>query len=190
MMRKQKEKRTYEISRVKGFNDAVFAIAITLLVLDIHPEVAKAATNAETWSALKDALPSIASFALSFWIIHAFWSGNNRMFQRIKLVDSSIIRLNALLLFGIALLPFPTSFLAGHSLTQASVTLYAGTLCALLLTQVAILYRLYAHTDYLEPSEKATVRQDYIAALATTAVFVLAIVVAALIRCWPFMSLY
>jgi len=102
--------REYDIGRIQSFNDAVIAIAITLLVLDIHPQLGITAGASETWQAVADVLPNIGAFALSFWVIYAFW-GANRIYRTLQTADSAIMRLNAGLLFIIALLPFPTALM-------------------------------------------------------------------------------
>jgi hypothetical protein len=91
-----------EYDRVLFFSDAVFAIAITLLVVDIRvPDIA-GVVNA--YQALHDARYKILGFAISFLVIGLFWMGHHRLYRYITALDRSLIFLN--LLFLIAFLPY------------------------------------------------------------------------------------
>ena len=95
-----------EHDRVVFFSDAVFAIAITQLIVDLQvPEVA----HVESGRQLRDALPQIGGFALSFAVIRLFWMGHHRLFRHIKGLNWSLVLLNVLFLGCIAFLPYPTA---------------------------------------------------------------------------------
>ena len=93
--------------RVLFFSDAVFAIAITLLVVDIRVPTVVANAAQE----LHGDLGRILSFAISFLVIGLFWMGHHRMFRYITALDRPIIFLNLLFLGTIAFLPYPTALL-------------------------------------------------------------------------------
>ena len=101
-----------EYDRVLFFSDAVFAIAITLLVVDIRvPEVVLNA--ATSFMSLDD---KILSFVISFLVIGLFWMGHHRLFRYITALDRPVIFLNLLFLGAIAFLPYPTALLfAGNT---------------------------------------------------------------------------
>jgi uncharacterized membrane protein len=113
------------LERVVFFSDAVFAIAITLLVLDIRLPDDIPNNDAGLTAALRDVGPSIAAFFLSFAVIAAFWVGHMRTFRAIVRTDSRFIWLNIAFLAFIALLPFPTAVLAREGDLTAAVVLYA-----------------------------------------------------------------
>ncbi|HWG62486.1 MAG TPA: TMEM175 family protein [Streptosporangiaceae bacterium] len=112
-----------EYDRVLFFSDAIFAIAITLLVLDIH---VPSSANASAGKALSAGVPRITSFVISFLVIGMFWMGHHRIFRLITGLDRPLIALNLLFLGTIAFMPYPTALLRiGNSLERPAVIFYA-----------------------------------------------------------------
>jgi len=121
-----------ETTRLEAFSDGVFAIAITLLILEI-----KVPTGAETqdhglWRALLERWPSYVGYAISFVTIGIMWVNHHALFTYIRRVDRALLLANLLLLMTISFLPYPTAVLAEHlpdadSRTPAAV-FYGGTL--------------------------------------------------------------
>ena len=113
------------IERLVFFSDAVFAIALTLLAIDLRlPATAEVTTPAQLIDALVAVGPQLYSFSLSFIVIILLWVGHYRTFRVVTEVDGATILLNALLLFFVVLLPFPTAVLGAHSDIPAAVALY------------------------------------------------------------------
>ena len=106
------------LDRLVFFSDAVFAIAVTLLVLDIHvPDLPRVVSNADAWKAFTDQTPSIFAFALSFLVIGRFWMGHHERFRSLRHFDQRLMWPNMLYLMAIAFMPFATAFLGrnlGH----------------------------------------------------------------------------
>jgi uncharacterized membrane protein len=102
--------RDRDTDRVEAFSDGVFAIAITLLVLELHV----ADTDSGLWRALVGEWPSFAAYLTSFFIIGIMWVNHHSMFGVIVRVDRPLLFLNLLLLLWTSLLPFPTSLVADH----------------------------------------------------------------------------
>jgi uncharacterized membrane protein len=97
--------------RLEAFSDGVFAIAITLLVLQIGvPE----ADEGELWQALTDEWPSFAAFTVSFFLIGIVWVNHHGVIDQLHRANRTVLFLNLLLLFFVAFLPFPTALLAEH----------------------------------------------------------------------------
>jgi uncharacterized membrane protein len=97
-----------ETNRLEAFSDGVFAIAITLLVLEIKvppPDLALGAGLLHLW-------PSYLAYMVSFLVIGAIWINHHAMFRHIVRVDETLLLLNVLHLMFIAFLPFPTAVLA------------------------------------------------------------------------------
>jgi uncharacterized membrane protein len=95
--------------RVKAFSDAVFAIIITLLVLDLRvPEY----EPGELWAALAARWPAYLAFTVSFVYVGALWLNHHALFRHIAHVDLGLQWLNLALLLGTVVIPFPTSVLA------------------------------------------------------------------------------
>ena len=105
-----------ETGRLEAFSDGVFAVAITLLVLDI--KTPRAADLAAGHTILTDALlaqwPAYLSYVLSFLAVLIMWINHHRMFRYIRRVDNTFLLLNGLLLLFVTLAPFPTSVLAEY----------------------------------------------------------------------------
>jgi TMEM175 potassium channel family protein len=119
---------TSETSRVEAFSDGVFAIAITLLILDVRLpsdiEPGKLAT------ALLKLWPSYLAFLTSFGTIGIMWMNHHRLFNLINSIDDGLIAMNTLLLLGVTWVPFPTEVLAQHLLGSdqyASAAFYSAS---------------------------------------------------------------
>jgi len=114
------------LERIVFFSDAVFAIAITLLAIDVRlPELSANQTNTTLLEELAKIRPAFFAFALSFGVIAAFWVGHYRTFRVVTRLDSRLITVNLVFLFFIAALPFPTSVLAGQGDVPVAEILYA-----------------------------------------------------------------
>src|SRR5262245_64254481 len=112
-----------EYDRVLFFSDAVFAIAITLLALDIRvPDLP--ASRIDSGEVLRAAGPRILGFAISFVVIGLFWISHHTMFRYITALDRVITRLNLVFLGMVAFLPFPTSLLSASSTHQTPATVF------------------------------------------------------------------
>lgn len=124
------------LERVALFSDAVFAIAITLLALDLRLPDDVAGTNDAVVAALAGLVPAFWAFLLSFAVIAAFWIGHVRTIRAIVRTDPIFITLNLVFLAAIALLPFPTSVVARQGDVAAGAVFYAafGTVTASLST--------------------------------------------------------
>jgi uncharacterized membrane protein len=110
-----------EYDRVVFFSDAVFAIAITLLAIDLVPRHAVTGTAAQ----LRESIPAIRSFGISFVVIALFWIGHHGIFRYITSLDRTLIGLNLLFLGAIAFLPYPTDLLSATSGESPAVIFYA-----------------------------------------------------------------
>jgi uncharacterized membrane protein len=96
-------------NRLEAFSDGVFAIAITLLVLELNvPE------GEHLWEQLKDQWPSFAAFFVSFWVIGIIWVNHHGVLDHLARADRGVLYLNLLLLFTVVFIPFPTALLAEH----------------------------------------------------------------------------
>jgi uncharacterized membrane protein len=100
-----------ESGRVEAFSDGVFAIAITLLILEVKvPEDA----GDNLWSSLGSQWPSYAAYVVTFLIIGVMWVNHHTVFQYIARVDRTLLFLNLILLMGVAALPWPASVVAAY----------------------------------------------------------------------------
>jgi uncharacterized membrane protein len=126
------------LDRMVFFSDAIFAIALTLLALDL--KLPAGIPAAELDDALVEALPQLLAYALSFLIIARTWLHHHADFAGIVGFSVNLGRLNLALLFFIAMLPGPTSVLSeyGDDPTPWPSVLYAANIAAVYLTMAAI----------------------------------------------------
>jgi uncharacterized membrane protein len=110
------------LERIVFFSDAVFAIAITLLVIQIP---IPSASEHDLAGALADLGPQFFSFGLSFLVIGQFWVAHHRMFRYITRFDAGLVWLNLGLLLCVAFLPFPTALLGEHDTDRTAIVFYA-----------------------------------------------------------------
>jgi uncharacterized membrane protein len=116
-----------EYDRVLFFSDAVFAIAITLLAVELH--VPSNADKIATSKELSHAASSLIGFGISFAVIALFWLGHHGIFRYITAFDRPLITLNLIFLGTIAFLPYPTALLSAHSLKAADAVIFYA-ICA------------------------------------------------------------
>lgn len=123
--------RSFELERIVFFSDAVFAIAVTLLAIELHvPELSVESSDALV-SALLAEVPKFFAFGMSFWIIALFWVAHHRYFRYIIKYDAGLLMLNLLLLFCVSLVPFTMSVLGEYGNLRAANWLYAANMVAL-----------------------------------------------------------
>ncbi|MFF5308232.1 TMEM175 family protein [Streptomyces massasporeus] len=136
--------------------DGVFAIAITLLVLDLS--VPRELDPAAYRRALGELLPDLGAYALSVAVLGSFWRDHRRIFQDVREIDGQVIGLSMVGLGVAALVPFPTRLLAEYGAQPVSVAVYAGAVAALGACHLAVAAVL-ARRPWLRhdrPSEAAT----------------------------------
>jgi len=119
-------------SRLETFCDGVFAIALTLLIIDIKiPSSVKIDTTNDLWLALKHILPSIFAFVLSFIIILITWVNHHGTLKLLNRSSAGFFFANGFLLITIVFIPFPTALMGEYLLTDHSspaVILYVSTI--------------------------------------------------------------
>lgn len=111
--------------RVEFFSDAVFAIILTLLVLELHvPEVADNSSFDEYVTAMMPLIPKFISFILSFIMVSIYWVNHHYFFRHVHTVTLGLVWVNNLLLLTICFIPFPTALLGNHPTDQFPVMIY------------------------------------------------------------------
>jgi uncharacterized membrane protein len=113
-------------TRLEAFSDGVFAIVITLLILNIH------VPDGRTLSlqSLRPLVPPVATFVLSFIIVGVYWIAHHHMLHFIAQVNRRLLWLNLLLLLSVVFIPFPTSLLATGFNNPLAVRIYGLSLIA------------------------------------------------------------
>lgn len=124
-----------ELRRIEAFSDGVFAIACTLLVLEITvPYVDEAARPGGLWPALQGLWPSFLAYLISFESIFVAWAAHHRFLAVLERSSKPFLYANGLLLLTITFVPFPTAVLAEYIVTpqaNVAVMLYSATQLAL-----------------------------------------------------------
>jgi uncharacterized membrane protein len=138
-MGKDKRMEEKETGRLEAFSDGVFAVAITLLVLNIKiPGVdvpsGQLPTDANLWTILLNEWPMLAAYTTSFATIGVMWINHHRLYTHIKRTNTMLMLLNLLLLLVIVFVPVPTALVAEylvHPDQHAAALLYSGTMVIL-----------------------------------------------------------
>jgi uncharacterized membrane protein len=119
-------------ARLEAFCDGVFAIALTLLIIDIKiPPSATVSTPSDFWIAIRHIAPSILAFILSFIVILITWVNHHAFLKLVNRSSPSFMFANGFLLLTVVFIPFPTSLMGEYLLTGAAgpaVALYDGIL--------------------------------------------------------------
>jgi uncharacterized membrane protein len=170
---------TDEFTRVLAFSDAVFAIAMTLLVVGIEvPELSETDSVDELAGALNDDLPSFISFVISFLVIGRYWVAHHSFINRLAAIDARLIGINLIYLLFIAFLPFPTVLLGTYFENPLSVAVYAITV-AIVSGMEVVLFSHAAHKGLMdEPMPDAVYRWGTTLSLSPVIFFLASIPVA------------
>ncbi|MBN9562351.1 MAG: DUF1211 domain-containing protein [Alphaproteobacteria bacterium] len=173
-MIRSSQREFFKPERLLAFSDGVFAIAVTLLVLDLRlPPEATAGGDAGVAAALLAMWPKLLIFAFTFIVIGIGWLGHHRKFSYIHKVDSGLLWLNLLYLLSLCLVPFATSLLSDHS-DRISFVVYSCVM-ALVMLLAAGLSAYGLRVPYLAATEMPPgARQDMILSPSLTGVIFLA----------------
>jgi uncharacterized membrane protein len=178
------------LERLMFFSDAVFAIAITVLVLDIHlPAGGESANDNQLFIMLTGLWHKYLAYIISFWVIGIYWINHHRKFLYIKRFDHQLLSLNLLLLMVIAFIPFPTAVISENATRTA--TIFYALVMALggLVLAVLWMHAAYNHKLINPQLNKRRRWREAAGSLAIAAIFFLSIGVAyldeSLVRiCW------
>lgn len=131
-----REENEVEFARIVAFSDGVFAIAITLLVLNL--EIPHGLAGSEVADALWAERESLLAFAVSFAVIGRFWIAHHQFFGQLRAFDGRLIGLNLLYLAFVVLIPFSSDVLGEYGGESAAVVLYAVNLAVTVLAGLAM----------------------------------------------------
>ena len=176
-----------EFDRVAFFSDAVFAIAMTLLVVGIGIPKVKEGGDLGTALSGKDA--EIFSFFLSFVVIGYFWLAHHRFFARLAAVDVRFMQINLLYLAAIAFTPFPTAIVGVYGGDEpVGVVLYAVTLGVASFLEAALLWHAQREGLLRVRMRDDVFRGNMAASLAPVVVFGISIPIAYFATSWGLLS--
>ncbi|WP_432837876.1 TMEM175 family protein [Dactylosporangium sp. CA-092794] len=163
--------------RLVFFSDAVVAIAMTLLALELP--VPHGDTSGEVWRSFVDLLPrDYLTFTISFAVTAAFWHTHHRLFQRVDRADAVLSRLNIVCLLFIVLLPFASRVLGEDGSLAFGVIFYASVIIAVDLSYLAMVVYTIRHRLVRTDVAPATLRTSVIRITTVAAVFLVSIPIA------------
>jgi uncharacterized membrane protein len=130
--------------RLEAFTDGVYAIVITLLILNIRiPEV----RPDELGAALSGMLPQVFTYVLSFFVIALYWFSHHRVAQQVKQIDGTFVWLNMIWLLFVTIMPFPTALLGQYPLRPIPIAIYGADLILANVTGFIILAYMKRHPE-------------------------------------------
>ena len=132
-------KTDHALERMVFFSDAVFAIAITLLVIEIHaPEFPRGTSDLAHIQALANLVPNFVGFAVSFAVIGMFWMGHHRAFSLAAHYSPRVLGWNLTLLGMIAFMPFVTAYLSSNIFQRVPAIFYCLVMLAAALLNLKV----------------------------------------------------
>jgi uncharacterized membrane protein len=137
-----------EKSRISALVDGIFAVAMTLLVLDLKlPEGVTLSNDSEVWHQLVGVAGRFWTYVLSFIVLGMYWVGHHAVFHSVHKVDRTLLWLNLLFLLFVTLLPFSTNLVSGHGNLQIPVVVYGLNLIAVSMISLLQLRYLAKHPN-------------------------------------------
>lgn len=147
-----------EFSRLANFTDAIYAIALTLLVLQLTlGPIRDDNSPAEMLEALEVLIPNFIAFALAFLLLARYWMAHHAFFATLRAWNEPIMAINLVYLAFVALLPFPTYLVGEYSDNPLSVVVFAASMAAISGLEVL----LYARAHHFELMQNRLSRDAY-----------------------------
>lgn len=170
-----------EFARFIGFSDGIFGFAMTLLISTVAVPLVR---SDELGGALRDQIPDLTSFFVSFAVIGHYWMVHHRLFAAVDSVSVRVMRMNLLYLALIAFMPFPTALFGRYSDEPLSEIVYATALAVASIVQ-ALMFRETCIEGLLRVEiDTATYRHVMAATLIPAGVFALSAAVAIFAAGW------
>lgn len=137
-------KKEFQLERVILFSDAVFAIIITIMVIDIKlPENIRHGSAEHFQEAFYELIPKLIAYGLSFLIVAAFWMRHLKIFSFLRDYNAPLLVLNLLFLFTVSLFPFTVSMISGildsnTLFVSIGINIYVGIILATFFAQTLL----------------------------------------------------
>jgi len=152
-----------EFDRVSFFTDAVFAIAMTLLVVELHvpegadsPETLHTAIRAEGWA--------IVGFFIGFWVLGRYWVAHHRFFAGLRSIDRGMISTNLVYLAFVAFTPFPIGLISRYEEHPTVFAIFAVTMATVSSLEIVLMRMAIRRGHTLRSLSPAAERHAYAAA--------------------------
>lgn len=139
--------------RIEALNDGIYAVAMTLLVLELKlPEAREAVTESALAGSLLHLIPKFFAWLISFFILAIFWFSHQRAFHYVRAVDRKLLWINVIALAFASLLPFSSALVGEYGRLFAPQVVYALNMAALSLAAIWQLDHLQKHPELCYPS--------------------------------------
>lgn len=177
--------------RIEALSDGVYAIALTLLVLELKlPALPHGATDADIRAELVDLMPKILAWLLSFWVIALIWLAQQRLYRVAERLDRWLGRIELLMLALISLLPFTTALVGEYGGRVTSSGLYAAHLVAIAFVGWLRVHRFLGHPELHAPGlEPGTTRGMRMRSRVFLACTIGTLVLAAFVPGWNMLAM-
>ncbi len=141
--------------RVEAVCDGIFAIILTLLVLEIKvPHIHEANSVEELVHALRDVIPKFLAWVISFFTVMVIWVNHHRIFESLKKIDHTFFWLNANLLLWISFYPFSTALLGDYPDNKFAASFYGLASFLMGIGFLSIRYHMWRHPEITDGYEK------------------------------------
>jgi len=172
-----------DLSRILAFTDGVFAIAITLLVLQIEvPD--NLTSNADFLDRLSDLWPDLFAFGISFMVIGIYWINHHRLMRMVREYDHALMGVTMLYLFWVVLLPFSSQLIGEYGSKVTLSTVFYIVNLALIATSQALMIRVIISHRLNDPKWNWQLGSSLKSSLYMAAVFVLTAPLGLLLGGW------
>ena len=142
--------------RLEALSDGIYAIALTLLVLELKiPELAEGASDAALGEALVALVPKALFWLLSFWVIALFWLAQQRLYRLCAVIDGVLLRTELAQLSLISLFPFSNALLGDHGGRRIAAVAYAAHLLLIALLSARRTWHFVGHPEIHGPEMTA-----------------------------------
>lgn len=185
------DRELWSTTRVEALSDGVFAIVMTLLVLELKvPELPREASADELWHAFRELGPTFFSYFVTFTLAGVFWFWHHRAFHELTHVNGPLFALNVAFLSFVSLLPFSTAMLGAFKLRQpVSLACYFGNLLAMALI-LSALWQYAQRSGLLEPTSDPVRRRRFTFTVLTQVVACVAALITVAVNTAIAMNVY
>ena len=154
--------------RLEALSDGVFAIVVTLLVLEIKvPHIQASESVAAAGGALWALMPKFVSWVISFVTVCVIWMNHHRLFRVVGRIDRGLFWWNANLLLWTSFIPFPTAFMGDFPTNRLAVSFYGGVMFLMALAFVLMRWHLHRRPDLVQESvDRAVFARSTVASVA------------------------
>jgi uncharacterized membrane protein len=145
-------------TRVEAFSDGIFAIIITLLVLEIKvPHIEEHHSSQALLTALIKLFPKFLGWIISFFTVAVIWVNHHKLFKQFRLLNHGIFWWNALLLLWTTFIPFPTAILGDYPANMTSVVFYGSVMALMAMSFTMMRWYVLRNQELLEENVNVAV---------------------------------